>query len=178
MEWNMLKLAQLSRKQGRLVSMAQIKDLQGLNFVQASSKAGMSRFRKVNRFMHECYPECLSSLTLINAPSIFGAIWRAFRPLLPARTIGKIRVVAGDEHAQRKQLRRLLSASDPVCTNAGAVELYVPKGGTLADENGGKLFGMLKVGVLALGALCVRQVLGALLSKAEHKSGRTQKNKA
>mmetsp|Transcript_13041 Transcript_13041/g.26079 ORF Transcript_13041/g.26079 Transcript_13041/m.26079 type:complete len:489 (-) Transcript_13041:57-1523(-) len=168
MEWNMLKLAQLSRKQGRLVSMAQIKDLEGLSFVQASSKAGMNRFRKVNCFMHDCYPECLSSLTLVNVPPIFGALWRAFRPLLPKRTISKIAVVAGGPATQRAALFRMLPSSDPIVQNGGGVELYVPKDAEkFADGRGGivgqiaqRFASVAKMGLLVGGVLLFRVILG------------------
>lgn len=161
MEWNMYKLALLSRKQGRLANMAQVKDLAGLNFVQASSKAGMNRFRKVNRFMHECYPECLSSLTLINVPNIFGALWRAFRPLLPPKTISKIAVIAGNEDVQRKALLKLLPATDPVVKNAGADDMYVQR---VDEEGAGRLAAaaLAKLGVMGLGVVCVRKLLAAL----------------
>ena len=40
MEWNSMKLAQLSRKHGRIVGMIQIKDLGGLSMLEATSTAG------------------------------------------------------------------------------------------------------------------------------------------
>ena len=40
MEWNSMKLAQLSRKHGRIVGMIQIKDLGGLSMLEATSTTG------------------------------------------------------------------------------------------------------------------------------------------
>jgi hypothetical protein len=92
MEWNMIKLNQLSRQSKKLSRMIQIKDLEGISLFQASSKKGMDLFSKLNRMLHDVYPETLSRLVIIHAPPIFGILWRMFRGIIPRRTSKKMEV--------------------------------------------------------------------------------------
>jgi hypothetical protein len=111
MEWNMIKLTQISRKCRKLSRMIQIKDLDGMSLYQASSKKGMDLFGAVNKMLHEVYPETLSRLVLIHAPSIFGILWRMFRGIIPKRTRGKMEVYSA-RHKSRAVLHSLTSAEE------------------------------------------------------------------
>uniref|UniRef100_A0A7S0H766 CRAL-TRIO domain-containing protein n=1 Tax=Hanusia phi TaxID=3032 RepID=A0A7S0H766_9CRYP len=124
MEWNMIKLAHLSRAHGRIARMVQIKDMEGLKLFQASCKVAMSRFRKINKMLHEVYPETLSQLIVINIPPMFSLIWRVFHPFLPLRTVRKMSIHSGKTWAQRDSLLKHLKESDSVVVNDGGVKVY------------------------------------------------------
>ena len=111
MEWNMIKLTQLSRKHKKLSRMIQIKDLDGISLYQASSKKCMDLFGAVNKMLHDVYPETLSRLVLIHTPSIFGILWRMFRGIIPKRTRSKMEVYSA-RHKSRAVLRTLTSAEE------------------------------------------------------------------
>jgi hypothetical protein len=111
MEWNMIKLTQISRKYKKLSRMIQIKDLDGISLFQASSKKGMDLFGAVNKMLHEVYPETLSRLVLIHTPSIFGILWRMFRGIIPKRTRSKMEVYS-TRHKSRSVLHSLTSAEE------------------------------------------------------------------
>ena len=97
MEWSMIKLTQLSRKTKKLSRMIQIKNLEGISLFQASSKKGMDLFSKLNKMLHDVYPETLSRLVVVHAPPIFGIIWRMFRAIIPKRTRKKMEVYSSHE---------------------------------------------------------------------------------
>jgi hypothetical protein len=114
MEWTQIKLTQLSKKHNRISRMVQIKDLAGLNLYQVSSKPAMGHFKQVNRMLHDMYPDTLNTLIMINTPKIFSAIWKMFKPLLPKKTQGKIKMVETGSAEQTKTLQLHLPPSDPV----------------------------------------------------------------
>jgi len=124
MEWNMIKLAQLSRAHGRVARMVQIKDMEGLKLFQASCKVAMSRFRKINKMLHEVYPETLSQLIVINIPPMFSLIWRVFHPFLPLRTVRKMSIHSGKSWSQRDILLKHLKEADSIVVNDGGVRVY------------------------------------------------------
>jgi hypothetical protein len=121
MEWNLIKLSQISRKHKKLSRMIQIKDLDGISLYEASSKKAMDLFGAVNKMLHEVYPETLSRLVLIHTPSIFGILWRMFRGIIPKRTRSKMEVYSA-RHKSRSVLHSLTSSEElpwlPVQDNA------------------------------------------------------------
>ena len=111
MEWSLIKLSHLSRETKKLSRMIQIKNLEGISVFQASSKKGMDIFGKVNKMLHEVYPETLSRLVIIHAPPIFGILWRMFRGIIPMRTRGKMEIYSSSEKS-RSVLFKLTGLSE------------------------------------------------------------------
>lgn len=119
MEWNMMKLALLSRKHKRIVGMVQLKDLDGLSMLQATCPKGMSRFGKINSIVHMVYPETLTKLIVLNIPPMFGMILRLFKPLLPARTFNRFSFTSRSSREQKQSLERYLDTTDRVVIESG-----------------------------------------------------------
>ena len=82
------------------------------------------RFAKINRFLHDVYPETLQRLVVLNIPGMFGMIWGLFKPLLPAATRNKISLTKRRSRAQRLVLDLYLSPSDPLILHESAASLF------------------------------------------------------
>lgn len=82
------------------------------------------RFAKINRFLHDVYPETLQRLVVLNIPGMFGMIWGLFKPLLPSATRNKISLTKRRSRAQRLVLDVYLSPSDPLILHESAASLF------------------------------------------------------
>ena len=82
------------------------------------------RFAKINRFLHDVYPETLQRLVVLNIPGMFGMIGGLFKPLLPSATRNKISLTKRRSRAQRLVLDVYLSPSDPLILHESAASLF------------------------------------------------------
>ena len=82
------------------------------------------RFAKINRLLHDVYPETLQRLVVLNIPGMFGMIWGLFKPLLPSATRNKISLTKRRSRAQRLVLDLYLSPSDPLILHESAASLF------------------------------------------------------
>ncbi|CAD6192030.1 unnamed protein product [Caenorhabditis auriculariae] len=116
---------ELEARNGKQSSVIYILDLEGLKFDSALLNIVTGPYRILWASVYTNYPEWISQMFIINAPSFMTIIWKAIGPLLPERTRNKVRICTAN--SDWKQLIHKYADPD-----------YIPKhwGGNLVDKNG------------------------------------------
>eukprot|EP00656_Telonema_subtile_P051681 TRINITY_DN7014_c0_g2_i1.p1 TRINITY_DN7014_c0_g2~~TRINITY_DN7014_c0_g2_i1.p1 ORF type:complete len:302 (-),score=53.24 TRINITY_DN7014_c0_g2_i1:34-939(-) len=91
LEFRMLLLDRLSREQGKLVLVYEIKDLKGVSMGSLwACKPLLSRLAKINT---SYYVETTRRVAVFNLPGIFSMLYTAAKPFIPERSLAKIKII-------------------------------------------------------------------------------------
>ncbi|CAB3403862.1 unnamed protein product [Caenorhabditis bovis] len=116
---------EMEKRNGQQCSVVYILDLDGLKFDPALINIVTGPYRILWASVYTAYPEWISQLVLINAPSFMTLLWKAIGPLLPERTRNKVKICTGNSD-WKAQIQKYAHAD------------CIPKhwGGNLVDTNG------------------------------------------
>jgi len=109
-EWSHQWLDYVTRTTGRLTKTIRIIDLADVSLAKQFSPSATKRDGKALAIMEDCYPQLLQSIFLINAPDWVEGPWRALRPIIPERVIGKFDFISPEKHP--KDLAKLTKHVD------------------------------------------------------------------
>lgn len=87
-------------------------DLDGLTTSQLSSRA-LSIIKEQSAIDSICFPETMSKMLIVNAPTFFSATWRLIRGWLDPRTAGKIEVISSRAAGEKRLLELVESEQLP-----------------------------------------------------------------
>lgn len=90
MEYRMLLLDRLSRQAGRLLFVYEIKDIAGLG---SHVRHAMDIVKAIGQMTAQNYVETVRRVSVINTPFVFKALYGLVKPLIPERTVHKIRIL-------------------------------------------------------------------------------------
>jgi len=114
-------------------SMCVIFDLKGLGFHQFQIPA-LKMLRGIGELDHACYPERLSTLFIVNAPSIFGKFWNFVKGSLDKKVIEKTRIYPEGEDflpallekIPRENIPKFLGGNCDCQLEGGCVPCFLP----------------------------------------------------
>jgi len=95
LERNSIVMDRESRAQGRMARSFRIMNLSGVGSNILSGPL-RGRLQRVTQVVQICYPESLSHVKIIEAPSFFSLLYAVVRPMLNARTVARIQVMDSD----------------------------------------------------------------------------------
>ena len=78
-------------------------DLNGLTASQLSRRA-MAIIKEQTAIDSICFPETMSKMLIVNAPTFFSATWRLIKGWLDPRTANKIEVISGKAACEKRLL--------------------------------------------------------------------------
>jgi hypothetical protein len=90
MEYRMLLLDRMSRQARRLVFVYEIKDIAGLG---SHVRHAMDVVKAIGHLTASNYVETVRRVSVINTPFVFKALYGLVNPLIPERTVHKIRIL-------------------------------------------------------------------------------------
>lgn len=90
MEYRMIMLDRMSRQAGHLVFVYEIKDIAGLDM---KVRHAMDIVSAIGKMTASNYVETVRRVSIINTPFVFKALYALVTPLIPARTVHKIRIL-------------------------------------------------------------------------------------
>lgn len=80
-----------------------ILDLNGLSTSQLSRRA-LAIIKEQSAIDSVCFPETMSYMLIVNAPTFFSATWRLIKGWLDPRTVGKIEVISSKAAGEKRML--------------------------------------------------------------------------
>lgn len=92
-EWTFQVNDETTRRTGRLTKSLKVLDLEGSNLLRDVNPAFIKRDAELNKKLQDFYPQALGSMLVVNAPSVFNALWNFFRPFFPKRMVEKVSLV-------------------------------------------------------------------------------------
>ncbi|KAL6734389.1 hypothetical protein Aduo_004933 [Ancylostoma duodenale] len=116
---------ELEAETGKQASVIYILDLDGLKFDASLLSIVTGPYRILWASVYTNYPEWISQMFIVNAPSFMSLIWKAVSPLIPERTRNKVKICTAN--SDWKSL---------IQKYAKAENIPAHWGGTLVDANG------------------------------------------
>ncbi|PAV88078.1 hypothetical protein WR25_09095 [Diploscapter pachys] len=115
----------LEDRTGKQAAVIYILDLEGLKFDPSLLSIVTGPYRILWASVYTNYPEWISKMFIINAPSFMTLLWKAIGPLLPERTRNKVQICTANSDWKSVVLKHVKPE-------------YLPKhwGGKLVDKNG------------------------------------------
>lgn len=98
MERASMELDRLSREQGKLVKITNVKDLSDMGS-ELLYKKGLNYTIAVAKMLQQYYPESMAAVFVINIPRIFNAAFKVIKPAINPRTLKKIQLLGSDFQA-------------------------------------------------------------------------------
>jgi len=151
-ERNSILMDRESHEKGYLVRTLRIMNLGGIG-PSSISREMRARVQKGITVVQTMYPESLSGIAVIQAPSFFTMIWAVFRPMLNEKTASRTKVLGADYKTELQEtvqldVLRILASKEAdqtsvelpegsVCINAWAkveVPILVSKGDAVSWE--------------------------------------------
>jgi len=87
--------AKLTAESGTVFRMCKVMDLNGLGRKHLN-KGGLAYLKTILQTTQANYPEMMGNLYIVNAPWVFGLIWKIVKPWLNEQTLAKITIVGTD----------------------------------------------------------------------------------
>ena len=129
-EWVAETLERLSLAAGRIVRYHVVYDMSGLGLKHMSSDFVFVMKAQTKLFQVH-FAELLSTITVINAPSLFTAVFALVRPMMSAETLSKLSVIGCDRDAWRARLVEMFPDASMPALLGGTMpnsELSMPVG--------------------------------------------------
>lgn len=127
-EHQLRRCRQNSVREGRLISdCCSIMDLNGLSM---AAKKGMDALKAQSKTDERVYPETIGHIFVVNAPWIFGVLWKVVRHWMDDNTRAKIHILGGD---YKERLLEYIDADQLPVEYGGTSDAVVPAAYEAAD---------------------------------------------